>query len=210
MTTVLYIFQMSTVRPARSICSVKPVQCLVFVRHRSNVTNPRRHASSAAIPVSYAQTTSAPSEDKSTNALSHLPTSSLVRSILLGTFFSSPVLFRLGFPFLRLIATSKSRILNPDKNLLLRAIIRPLIYDQFCAGVNKDQVQSKIASTTAIGFSGVILGAGREVELHNPDQDATSMGEQSFVEFNPDIEEWRQRNVETLSMLGPGNFFSMK
>ena len=47
-----------------------------------------------------------------------LPTSVLLRSMALGSFFKSPRLYRYGFSMLQKIATSKSSILNLDNNPL--------------------------------------------------------------------------------------------
>jgi hypothetical protein len=101
-------------------------------------------------------------------SLARLPTSNILRNLFLGSFFASPLLFKFGFTILQRVATSRSIILNPDKNPLLRAIVKPLIYDQFCAGKDKQEVTETIARIKSIGFSGVILCSGKEIELRDP------------------------------------------
>ncbi|KAL8837523.1 MAG: hypothetical protein Q9170_002482 [Blastenia crenularia] len=60
-------------------------------------------------------------------ALARLPTSSIFRSLFLGAFFSSPILSTPVLALMKKVASSPSRILNPEKNPVLRAIVKPLV-----------------------------------------------------------------------------------
>lgn len=57
----------------------------------------------------------------SSQALARLPTSSVLRSLFLGAFFSSSLLFTPGFALLKKVANSPSSIWNPDKNPLIES-----------------------------------------------------------------------------------------
>jgi proline dehydrogenase len=142
--------------------------------------------------------------------LARLPTSDILRSLLLGSFFSSPLLFRFGFPILQKIATSRSALLNPDRNPLLSAIVKPLIYDQFCAGTNKQEINDTIARIKSIGFAGVILCSGKEIELRDPAKSQLLQSNNLGTNFDAEIDLWRQKNIETLGMVGSGDFLGIK
>ncbi|RDW74105.1 FAD-linked oxidoreductase [Coleophoma crateriformis] len=137
-----------------------------------------------------------------------LPTSNLIRSLFLGALFKSPVLFNIGLAFLKKVASSESPMLNPDKNILLRAIVRPIVYDQFCAGTNRVEVQRTVSDMKEMGFSGVILCYGKElvVDKNTPDSTSQSLQDQSKTQ----IDNWRDGNLETLRMIGAGDYLGIK
>lgn len=142
------------------------------------------------------------------SCLERLPTSSILRSLLLGYFFSSPILLKPGFAILRRIADSKSSLLNPDLNPLLRAVLRPLLYDQFCAGTNRNEISRTKQTIKNIGYSGIILCYGKEIqfsrsaELRSMDHDTSQQ--------NVEITEWRDGNLRTLDMIGSGDWLGIK
>lgn len=142
-------------------------------------------------------------------ALARLPTSSVLRSLFLGAFFSSPVLFMPGFTLLKKISTSPSYLWNPDKNPVLRAIFKPLVYNQFCAGTNPSETQAKISQIKHLGFSGVILSYGREGQIHeaSPGSDIT---DRSASCGDQELELWKRGNLETLDMITAGDFLGIK
>lgn len=147
--------------------------------------------------------------EKNKFPLSRLSTSSLFRSLILSTVFSRPTLFKPSFLILRIIANSKSALLNPDKNLLLRICLKPLIYDQFCAGTNRAEVQNTVADIKRLGFSGVILCYGKELQV---DQNEKLLGSVGYNLKVPDAEinQWREGNLQTLSMIGEGDWLGIK
>ena len=143
-------------------------------------------------------------------ALARLPTSSLVRGLLLGTFLSSPLLFTPGFALLKKIANSPSRILNPDRNPILRAIVKPLMYDQFCAGRNRLEIQARVLQIKSLGFSGVILCYGKENQIQRSGQHLMDDVQHSDSVLDEELQVWRQGNLETLDMIGDGDFLGIK
>lgn len=63
------------------------------------------------------------------------------------------------------MANSNLSILNPDKNPILKSVLRNTMYPQFCAGETPSEVRRTIADLKRIGYAGVILGYGREVVM---------------------------------------------
>jgi hypothetical protein len=143
-------------------------------------------------------------------ALARLPTSSLLRSLILGSFFTSPILFKYGFSILRRVATSRSPILNPDTNPILKAMVKPLIYDQFCAGTNKQEIRLTISQIKKIGFSGVILCSGKEIEIQDLSKPLLPNSKTTGENFDVELDMWKQKNLQTLSMIGDGDFLGIK
>jgi hypothetical protein len=90
-----------------------------------------------------------------------LTLSSLVRSYLVASLSSHPLLFRPSFRILRALAHSPLSILNPDRNPVLRWLLKRTFYAQFCAGENAVEVRRTVASLKATGYHGVILGYAR-------------------------------------------------
>ncbi|KAG7005045.1 4-hydroxy-2-oxoglutarate aldolase [Physcia stellaris] len=176
-----------------------------LVAARSSSTDPslpnRRYADLSERPDSRAR--------EPQQALARLPTSSILRSLFLGAFFSSPVLFTPGFALLNKISTSQSRILDPDKNPILRAIVKPLIYDQFCAGTNQAEIQAKVAQIRALGFSGVVLCYGKEIEIPKGSQPDACVSD-AVAPVDEELEWWRRGNLETLDMLSDGDYLGIK
>lgn len=143
-----------------------------------------------------------------TSALARLPTTNIVRGLFLSTFFTSPLLFRPGLAIFSTIANSKSSLLNPDKNPLLRAVIKPVVYDQFCAGTNRQEVKRTSAAIRDLGFSGGVLCYGKEVQLDANNQPYGHDGKDASMEA--EIQEWREGNLRTLEMMGEGDWLGMK
>lgn len=173
----------------------------------------RSHSSNTVIPeVLQTPVQHQVSERQAKNGLSplkRLPTSTLLRSLMLDLFFRSPMLIRYGLAFMKRVANSRSFILNPDKNILLRRVIRPLIYDQFCAGANKREVEKTITDIKRMGYSGVILSYSKEIVANTTSvQEAISQKVQSTTMSH--IQQWRESNLQTLKMMGEGDYLALK
>lgn len=106
---------------------------------------------------------------------------------------------------MRAVANSKSLFLNPDLNPFLRAIIKPLIYDQFCAGTSRTEIQRTIARIQNLGFAGVILCYGKEI-IPSP----TPAGGRALEKCETGVQKWLDGNLETLSMISAGNWLGIK
>ena len=124
---------------------------------------------------------------------------------MLGAFFSSPFLFKPGFAVLRFIANSNSRFLDVDSNPLLRAVFKPLLYDHFCAGRDHESIAKTRDCIKKTGYEGVILCYGKELVLSQ-----ASQTKDSEAHMLAEIEHWRKGNLETLSMMGEGDWLGIK
>lgn len=142
------------------------------------------------------------------SGLERLPTSSLLRNLFLGVFITTPPLFRPCFAVLRKVANSQSSLLNPDANPLLRTVIKPLIYDQFCAGRDRSEICQTKNTIRSMGYSGIILGYGKEIQV-TPSNSVQLLRSQS-TEHDADIEEWKEGNLKTLDMVGEGDWLAIK
>ncbi|KAL2416522.1 hypothetical protein ABEF95_013018 [Exophiala dermatitidis] len=172
-----------------------------------------RRQNSSANRLSLRPAHDAPSKDGSALTsttsfpLSRLPTFSLIRSLALGLFMSSTSITRPGLAALRMIANSKSALLDPDKNILIRSIVKPFIYDHFCAGTDEQEVRQKVASIKSLGFAGVILCYGREVQAG---KEKNVLGPASEATPEQQIVEWRDGTLRTLSMIESSDFLGIK
>ena len=149
-----------------------------------------------------------PVDGTSLSGLKRLPTSILLRSLLLGKLFTTPFLFEPAFRIFQKIANSRSRFLNVDRNPLLRSLIKPLVYDQFCAGRNELEVAKTRVKIRSIGYSGVILCYGKEVVVDASDS-LLSTGS-SNARGDVEIAQWRDGNLKTLDMIGQGDWLGLK
>ncbi|KAK4934909.1 proline dehydrogenase [Elasticomyces elasticus] len=143
-------------------------------------------------------------------ALARLSTSSILRTLLLSTFFTSPLLFKPGFAIFHKIANSSSALLNPDRNPVLRAIIYPLVYKQFCAGRNRAEIEQTSAQIRHLGFAGVVLCYGKEVQVAG-DNDTLVGSDASYPgTLKVEIDQWKHGNLDTLDMAGQGDWLGIK
>ena len=140
-----------------------------------------------------------------------LPTLALLRSVILGQIFKSPVLFKSGLFVLEKIANSQSVWLDADKNPLIRSVVSPLVYKQFCAGRNKTEVQQTISQIKQMGYSGVILCYSKEVMARVDSQGNQIVNHMSGEDTSMrEVEAWRDGNLATLSAVGEGDYIGVK
>jgi proline dehydrogenase len=138
--------------------------------------------------------------------LHRISTVNLIRNIVLGKVFTSPFLFKYGVACLSKIANSRSAILDPDRNALLRALIKPMIYDHFCAGTNKLEIKKTLDYLKTMGFKGVILIYSKEI----PAMPIEELRALETVAHDEDIDIWRDGNVRTLDMVEQGDYVGIK
>ncbi|KOS40194.1 hypothetical protein ACN38_g8958 [Penicillium nordicum] len=110
------------------------------------------------------------------------------------------------------LATSKSALLNPDRNLPLNKFLRWTVYNHFCAGVNRKEVSKTVADIKKMGYQGVILGYSKEIvldqeEMLSTDASGTSKYSEKCYQM---IDEWKEGTLETLRMVGTGDFLAVK
>ncbi|KAJ9651415.1 proline dehydrogenase [Neophaeococcomyces mojaviensis] len=141
----------------------------------------------------------------SCSPLARLPTSNILRSLFLSFFFTSSTLFRPGLAIFSGIANSQSAFLNPDKNPIIRVLTRNIVYDQFCAGRNLAEIQRTSSLIRNLGFSGVALCYGKEVQLG-----ADNKYHGRSVSMQEEIAQFRKGNLETVAMIKKGDWLAIK
>lgn len=110
------------------------------------------------------------------------------------------------------LAHSTNPLLNPDRNFLLRYVLKKTFYAQFCAGENEREVRQTIDGLKNIGFRGVILGYAKEVVLKDEEKknlatfDGTSRKEATASE----IRAWAEGTLETVRLTAAGDFVALK
>lgn len=142
---------------------------------------------------------------------SRLATGALLRSVVLGQLFRMPFVFRPSLYILEKIANSKSPFLDADRNPILRAVIYPLIYKQFCAGRDKTEIQRTIAEIKKMGYAGVILCYSKEIMAQmNAKGDQVVEEASDDEKTRRDIHDWRDGNLTTLSAVSEGDYIGLK
>ncbi|KAJ5184218.1 hypothetical protein N7492_001834 [Penicillium capsulatum] len=144
--------------------------------------------------------------------MARLPTRLVLRSLTLTSLMSSKTFMKPALALLHRLSTSESTLLNPDRNILLNKLLRWTVYDHFCAGVNRDEVSRTVAAVKEIGYQGVILGYAREIVLDPTEQIAhDAAGSVTYSDKCYElVDEWKKGNLETLSMVGSGDFLGVK
>jgi len=118
------------------------------------------------------------------------------------------------------VAHSKSPFLNPDRNPVLRGIIRAAVYDHFCAGTSPAEVKATIKQIKSAGYAGVILGYGREIVVDTPERGSRQRKGKVLAgaegkdfageEEDKHISLWLQGNLDTLGMIGRDDYMNVK
>ncbi len=112
------------------------------------------------------------------------------------------------------LAHTTQPFLMPDRNPLLKLILKYSFYAQFCAGENGPEVRAQtIDSLKKIGFSGVILGYAKEVVLtEEQTRNLTSCNDGAVAEecVRTEINPWAAGTMETVMLASPGDYAALK
>lgn len=146
------------------------------------------------------------------SCMARLPTNVVLRSLVLTSVMSSKLLLTPSLAILNLISNSNSAILNPDRNRILNRLLRWTLYDHFCAGTNRQEVSKTVADIKKIGYQGVILGYSKEIIV---DPNEAVIHDASGSKVYSDrcyqvVEEWKNMTLETLRMIGAGDYLGVK
>lgn len=202
---------------------------LLFRHHAYTYLLPRRYISTSSPkactiktqspdPVPVAPTAPARQKNADLAPLSRLPNKLLLRSLLLSSLMTSKIFLRPSLALLNALASSKSAFLNPDKNPLLNRLVRWTLYNHFCPGTNRAEVVRTVNEIKNMGYQGVILGYSKEVVLDHSESKPNKQGihetSSTAKDYPPQyyevIEEWKRGTLETLRMIGPGDFLALK
>ncbi|GAD93366.1 conserved hypothetical protein [Paecilomyces variotii No. 5] len=154
--------------------------------------------------------------NKKDNPLSILPLSSVIRSWLVTTVSSSPVLLPPSMALLSFLAGSKSPLLDPDRNPLLKYILSQTVYTQFCAGGTPQEVKESIQNLKRMGYTGVILGYAKEVVMDEDEASASgaTAGRAEDVaekqKNTREILDWKDGTMRTVELADDGDFVALK
>lgn len=146
--------------------------------------------------------------------LSVLPLITILRSLAVTTMSSSPVLLPPSLSIMSMLTHTTNPILNPDRNPLLKQLIKTTFYAQFCAGETGPEVKATMAGLREIGYSGVILGYAREVVLSQSQLKALStrgMDDETAKEcIQNEVIPWSKGTLETVRLAEPGDYVALK
>ncbi|KAJ9212791.1 hypothetical protein DTO166G4_5603 [Paecilomyces variotii] len=148
-----------------------------------------------------------PSSEKRTteSPLAVLPLSTVLRSLLILSISSSPILLKPCIRALSALAHPKTPLLDVAKNPALNWIIKNTIYKQFNAGENKVEVQRSIQEMKSLGYRGVLLGYAREVLAG--ENGGNLVDEKAARE---EVDTWLQGTLQTVDMAQEGDFVALK
>jgi proline dehydrogenase len=145
--------------------------------------------------------------------MSCLPLSALIRSYLITSVSSIPLLLRPSLAVLSFLAHAKSPLLNPDTSVILRMALRRTFYAQFCAGETPVEVRQTIATLKHTGFKGVIMGHAREAVLSKADADGLDADKDCPEQERcnaEDISRWKENTIATIDLTQKDDFVALK
>lgn len=134
--------------------------------------------------------------------LSILPYGVLLRSYLVAALCSSSVLLSFILRLLSRLASSESVLLNPDRNLLLRYLLRKTFYAHFCAGESSNEVRGVVVELKGMGYSGVILTYAKEISQN---RNGTRRSD-----VRSEVEIWKRGSLETVGLASDGDLVALK
>ncbi|KAJ6127025.1 hypothetical protein N7523_002637 [Penicillium sp. IBT 18751x] len=148
----------------------------------------------------------APTPRKALTApLSKLPLSTVLRSLMILSVSSSPLLLKPCIYTLSVLAHPRSALFDVSKNPILNFLVKHTIYKQFNAGENKAEVQQSINNIKSLGCRGVLLGYAREV-LVGENQEAELDAKAAQAE----VQTWFDGTMKTVDMAQEGDFVALK
>lgn len=150
--------------------------------------------------------------------LSGLPASVLFRSLLISAISSKPYLLGHSLSILSFLCKpNRSLLFDVDKNVALHWIMKSVFYKQFCAGETHNEVKSTIRYFKDMGFQGTIMTYAKETVFDHRTKAQQGLGiTQNAGEDGagstvcPHIEAWRKGTVDTVELLGKGDYLAVK
>lgn len=154
----------------------------------------------------------APRNPSPPSPLSVLPLKTVLRTLLISAVSASRPLLSPSLVVLSILATSQNAVLSPDKNPLLRAVLKRVFYAQFCAGETRPEITGTINGLKDLGFSGVILNYAREAVPDESHASELAVRDESAVEaaLLKEVTPWAEGTLETITMAQPGDFVAVK
>jgi hypothetical protein len=176
-----------------------------------------RLSSTAAFQGGKDTITQIPSQSKPHYPLAAMPTNMLLRSLFIATVSSNRFLL---IPSLHLLSffskPGRSYLFNVDRNLVLKAILKRTLYNQFCAGETEQETTALVKQLKDLGFKGVILTYAKEMVFDHKSKSANHHVTNEVVEkhaavaHDADIETWRTGTLKTLDLISEGDILALK
>ncbi|KEY69188.1 hypothetical protein S7711_01647 [Stachybotrys chartarum IBT 7711] len=167
-------------------------------------------------PVPEAHSGLAPRRSVPGYPLSVMPTTMLLRSMLVSTISANRFLLLPALSFLSFLSKpERGLLLNVDRNPALHWILRKTFYDQFCAGETKHETKACVRRLRDLGFRGVILTYAKEITMDHYVKALkagvpVAASEAGEVGIDADIESWRDGVMTTVDMIGDGDYLALK
>ena len=185
----------------------------IQIQHKRHA-HTRRNVSSTAVVYPQLDASSEPDNAMPRpSAMACLPLSTLIRSYVITSVSSYPLLLRPSLSALSFLANSKSRVFNPDTSPLLKLLLKRTFYAQFCAGETSSEAKATISALKKTGYQGVILGHAKEVVLTKAEIEsldtAVDDGEQERIN-EADIATWKQHLLDTIALAKEDDFVALK
>ncbi|KAL7268787.1 proline dehydrogenase [Rhizina undulata] len=129
--------------------------------------------------------------------LTQLPTTALLRSLLLHSITSRPWLMGLGT---KILLRSADGIEDPLMSPL-KWIVDKTFYAQFCAGSTPKEISRTVSSLHSLGYKGIILTYAREVETTDKPSSSSA---------SKQIAEWLDGTLKTIEYSKHGEYIAIK
>lgn len=142
--------------------------------------------------------------------LSIFPYGVLLRSYLIAAVCSSSILLSSILHLLSRLSSSESVLLNPDRNLLLRYVLKKTFYVHFCAGESSNEVTQVVSGLKRMGFSGAILTYAKEISPNRNGPQQLTMGYAANNDVRSEIEIWKRGCLKTVRLAGEGDLVALK
>ena len=107
------------------------------------------------------------------------------------------------------LANSKSLLLSPDRNPVLRYLLKKTFYVHFCAGETQNEIQRTLKSLKDIGFNGVILVYAKEISLKKGHLLSECKGV-DHADVKGEVQAWKDGNMRTVGFTESGDFVGVK
>lgn len=108
------------------------------------------------------------------------------------------------------IAKSESVVLNPDRNPLLRHLLRTTFYAHFCAGESESEIKGVLAGLKRIGYDGVILTYAKETVPHRAGTHRLMTRCSEEINARDEVETWERGSLKTIDLADKGDFVALK
>lgn len=206
--------------PGPRVSNILVAPWSILFTHTSKVPKERRCSSTSTLQAA-APKTSHPAA--SLPPLAALPTKVLLRSLLVATISSKPLLLNSSLWAVSIFSKpNRGFLLNVDRNPILHGILKKTFYEQFCAGENGAETKATIKELKDMGFRGVIMTYAKETVFDHSTNMEQGLGvaalksENKGQELDPslarcaNIEAWRKGTMETVEQLEDGDYLAVK